>query len=97
MEYQLNQLPYDWLNEVVKTVEKCLVVVDQEGLICYINPGYCEFLGVSAEAALGKRVQEVSLAAMTIQPLMTLFAGQEIKLKTQPVDPTDLFRGDYGS
>ena len=59
MKYQLNQLPYDWLNEIVKTVEKCLVVVDQEGLICYINPGYCEFLGVSAEAALGKRVQEV--------------------------------------
>ncbi len=35
------------------------------------------------------------LVAMTIQPLLTLFYGQEIKIKTQPVDPTDLFRGDY--
>lgn len=35
------------------------------------------------------------LAAMTVQPLVTLFYGQEIKIKTQPVDPVDLFRGDY--
>lgn len=35
------------------------------------------------------------LAAMTVKPLMTLFWGQEIKIKTQPVDPVDLFRGDY--
>jgi len=35
------------------------------------------------------------LAAMTVQPLLTLFLGQEVKIKTQPVDPVDLFRGDY--
>lgn len=59
MKYQQNQLPYEWLDEIIKTVEKWLVVVDLEGLISYINPGYCEFLGVSAEDVLGKPVQDV--------------------------------------
>lgn len=35
------------------------------------------------------------LIAMTISPLLTTFYGIDIKLKTQPVDPRDLFRGDY--
>lgn len=35
------------------------------------------------------------LMAMTITPLLTLQYGQEIKIKTMPVDPRDVFRGDY--
>lgn len=35
------------------------------------------------------------LIAMTLVPLMTLNFGQEIKIKTLPVDPRDVFRGDY--
>lgn len=35
------------------------------------------------------------LLGMTMKPLMTLQFGQTIQLQTQPVDPTDLFRGDY--
>jgi len=35
------------------------------------------------------------LLAMTIKPVATVVLGQEILLKTQAVDPTDLFRGDY--
>ena len=32
---------------------------------------------------------------MTILPLATIFFGETILLKTRPIDPRDLFRGDY--
>jgi uncharacterized membrane-anchored protein len=35
------------------------------------------------------------LIGMTVTPLNTLMTGEEIILRTIPVDPTDLFRGDY--
>ncbi len=35
------------------------------------------------------------LVGMTVTPLMTLMYGQEILIKTRPVDPRDVFRGDY--
>jgi len=35
------------------------------------------------------------LIGMTVTPLYTLLTGEEITLRTIPVDPTDLFRGDY--
>ncbi len=35
------------------------------------------------------------LLGLTIKPLMTIQFGETIQLQTQPVDPTDLFRGDY--
>ncbi|PLS19746.1 hypothetical protein CVD28_00135 [Bacillus sp. M6-12] len=37
----------------------------------------------------------VALVGMTISPLLTITTGKEIKLETKPVDPRDLFRGDY--
>lgn len=37
----------------------------------------------------------VVLAAMTVLPLATILWGEEIVLETRPVDPRDLFRGDY--
>jgi uncharacterized membrane-anchored protein len=35
------------------------------------------------------------LLGMTVMPLYTLVSGEEVILRTIPVDPTDLFRGDY--
>jgi uncharacterized membrane-anchored protein len=35
------------------------------------------------------------LLGMAVQPLLTLFWGQEILLETRPFDPRDIFRGDY--
>lgn len=35
------------------------------------------------------------LLSLTFKPLMTLQFGETVQLQTQPVDPTDLFRGDY--
>lgn len=37
----------------------------------------------------------IILLAMTFLPLMTYFYGEEILLETKPVDPRDIFRGDY--
>jgi len=35
------------------------------------------------------------LLSMTVLPLKTMLWGEEILLKTIPLDPTDFFRGDY--
>lgn len=35
------------------------------------------------------------LIGMAIPPTMTSMNGEEIRLQTKPVDPTDLFRGSY--
>lgn len=35
------------------------------------------------------------LIGMSIPPFLTITTGNMIKLETRPVDPTDLFRGDY--
>jgi uncharacterized membrane-anchored protein len=37
------------------------------------------------------------LLGMTAIPLYTIFNGEEITLQTVPVDPSDVFRGDYVS
>ncbi|MBM4765210.1 GDYXXLXY domain-containing protein [Bacillus sp. B15-48] len=42
-------------------------------------------------------VPVVILVGMTVTPLYTLLNGDEVILRTIPVDPTDLFRGDYVS
>jgi uncharacterized membrane-anchored protein len=53
---------------------------------------------------MSKRAKQIILACllpigiligMTVTPLYTLMTGEEIILRTIPVDPTDLFRGDY--
>lgn len=35
------------------------------------------------------------VGGMTVKPLMTSVAGEEIQLATTPIDPRDLFRGDH--
>lgn len=35
------------------------------------------------------------LLSMTVTPLLTILYGQEIQIQTRPVDPRDVFRGDY--
>jgi uncharacterized membrane-anchored protein len=44
---------------------------------------------------IGVVFQLLVLAAMMVQPLMTLATGDTILLRVAPVDPRDLFRGDY--
>jgi uncharacterized membrane-anchored protein len=40
-------------------------------------------------------VPVIILLGMTATPLFTLINGEEIILQTVPVDPSDVFRGDY--
>lgn len=40
-------------------------------------------------------IPTIILLAMTVVPLKTILYGTEILLETRPVDPRDLFRGDY--
>lgn len=37
----------------------------------------------------------IVLIGMTVSPILTVTTGSEIKLETKPVDPRDIFRGDY--
>lgn len=52
-------------------------------------------MGNKTKYLLAVLVPVLILLSMTVLPLKTLLGGQEILLKTIPVDPTDLFRGDY--
>jgi uncharacterized membrane-anchored protein len=45
--------------------------------------------------ALGVAFQVVFLLAMMVQPLMTLATGDTFLLRVVPIDPRDIFRGDY--
>jgi len=59
MKSVFNQLPYEWLEEILNIAAECLIVVDREGIIRYMNSAYCEFVGTTQEKAVGKHVQEV--------------------------------------
>ncbi|WP_087972604.1 sigma-54 interaction domain-containing protein [Oceanobacillus rekensis] len=49
--------------EIIETVfEKsnfCFVVVDEQGMLTYLNDNYCEFIGVKKEEAIGKHVEDI--------------------------------------
>ncbi|MHC0036427.1 sigma-54 interaction domain-containing protein [Pseudoneobacillus sp. C159] len=54
-----NEIPYKWLQEIVNLSIDQLVIVNRKGIICHINSGYCDFLGITREEALGRHVTEV--------------------------------------
>lgn len=45
--------------------------------------------------AITVAIPALILIGMTVTPLITVCFGQEITLETAPIDPRDLFRGDY--
>lgn len=49
----------------------------------------------SKQILLACAVPVIILLGMTVTPLYTLIKGDEILLQTVPVDPSNLFRGDY--
>lgn len=55
----IDQIPRQWVEEILNLSGKRVVVVDREGIIRYINAGYCQFFGITPEDALGRPVQEV--------------------------------------
>ncbi|MCY9135144.1 PAS domain-containing protein [Bacillus atrophaeus] len=59
MKHTIKTLPYEWLDEIINLAAECIVVVDHEGKILYINAAYCEFLKTREQEALGKPVQDI--------------------------------------
>ncbi|WP_409305842.1 sigma-54 interaction domain-containing protein [Peribacillus sp. SCS-155] len=53
------QLPFEWLGEIINLAAERIVVVDQDGIIKYINDAYCDFIGTTIENAINKPVQDV--------------------------------------
>jgi uncharacterized membrane-anchored protein len=47
------------------------------------------------QLAAASSVPVLILLSMCIIPLYTMFNGKEMILQTKPLDPSDLFRGDY--
>lgn len=59
MKHSIKRLPFEWLDEIINLAAECIVVVDHEGNILYINQAYCDFLKKTEEEAIGKPVQDV--------------------------------------
>lgn len=51
--------------------------------------------GLSKKFIVSTIIPLIILIGMTLLPVTTLLFGDEITLATKPVDPRDLFRGDY--
>lgn len=49
----------DFLRLVLDHISDCLVVVDRDGQVTFINQPYCDLLGARAEAVIGHHVTEV--------------------------------------
>lgn len=55
----IDDIPYQWLEEIINLSAERIVVVDRDGIIRYINESYCEFLGTTVEKAIRRPVLEV--------------------------------------
>ncbi|OLS41043.1 sigma-54-dependent Fis family transcriptional regulator [Bacillus sp. MRMR6] len=55
----IDEIPYNWLEEIINLSAERIVVVDRDGVITYINEAYCEFLGTTMEKAVRRPVQDV--------------------------------------
>lgn len=54
-----DRIPYSWHEQIINLLAERVVIVDRDGIILYINKGYCEFIGTTVEKALGRNVQDV--------------------------------------
>jgi len=52
-------VPISWHEQIMNLLSERVVIVDKNGIILYINEGYCEFIGTTFEEAVGRPVQEV--------------------------------------
>jgi len=50
---------YDLFDTFFESGNFCIVIVDQEGLISYMNESYCRFLNVEKSTVIGKHVADV--------------------------------------
>ncbi|WP_316570255.1 sigma 54-interacting transcriptional regulator [Neobacillus sp. YIM B06451] len=56
---RIDDIPLNWLEEILNLSAERIVVTDRDGIIIYINEAYCEFLGTTVDKAMKRPVQEV--------------------------------------
>ncbi len=59
MDSLLDYHRYDLFETFFESGNFCIVIVDHEGLISYLNEGYCRFLNVKKSEALGQHVTSI--------------------------------------
>lgn len=59
MEDWIKNLPGPAIMQILETAFPWFVVVDRNAKIIYLNEGYCNFLEVKREDAIGKHVADV--------------------------------------
>lgn len=59
MAQPFDRVPISWHEQIINLLAERVVIVDENGMILYINEGYCQFIGTTVEEAMGRPVQEV--------------------------------------
>lgn len=59
LNWNMSHIPHHWLEEMLRLSHDKLVVVDRDGNIIFISPGYCDFINVRQTDVIGLPVQEV--------------------------------------
>jgi len=52
-------VPISWHEQIINLLAERVVIIDDNGMILYINEGYCQFIGKTMEKAIGQPVQDV--------------------------------------
>jgi uncharacterized membrane-anchored protein len=78
------------LDASIDTADDFFLTTPQEGKTWPISKGFELWLVIGVVV-----VQVVVLVSMIVTDAAPLVFGERIKLQTAPVDPRDLFRGDY--
>ncbi|WP_342429456.1 sigma 54-interacting transcriptional regulator [Neobacillus sp. FSL H8-0543] len=59
MNLRIGEIPNNWLEEIINLSAERIVVVDRDGVICYINEAYCEFLETTVDKAMRQPVLDI--------------------------------------
>ena len=54
-----DRVPISWHEQIINLLAERVVIIDDNGIILYINEGYCQFIGTTLEEAIGQPVQDV--------------------------------------
>ncbi|MEY2196063.1 sigma-54 interaction domain-containing protein [Neobacillus sp. BF23-41] len=53
------KIPQNWHEQMIHLLAERIIVVDDNGIILYINEAYCQFLGTTIKDAINRPVQDV--------------------------------------
>lgn len=59
MSRAFDGVPISWHEQIINLLAERVVIIDDNGMILYINEGYCQFIGKTMEKAIGQPVQDV--------------------------------------